>query len=148
MNFEIIGGGNYAPALIFVRNQFGLEDLVTFTGPLPHREVLESLRWADIFLHAAVSEGFCNAVLEAQAMSVPVVCTDADGLAENVLNGITGYVVPRRDALAMAEKITALGRDGDLRQKMGAAGRRRVEEYFQLDQQIDAFVSYYEMLLS
>ena len=42
---------------------------------------------------AAVSEGFCNAVLEAQAMKLPVVCTDADGLPENVQDGTTGLVV-------------------------------------------------------
>ena len=42
--------------------------------------VKEELQWADVFLHLAVSEGFCNAVLEAQAMQLPVVCSDADGL--------------------------------------------------------------------
>jgi colanic acid/amylovoran biosynthesis glycosyltransferase len=115
---------------------------------LPHREVLNSLKWADIFLHAAVSEGFCNAVLEAQAMGIPVVCTDADGLTENVADGVTGYVTPRRDSLAMAEKIISLASDGTLRHKMGAAGRKRVEKYFQLEQQMDAFDSFYEMLLS
>jgi colanic acid/amylovoran biosynthesis glycosyltransferase len=146
--YRIIGGGTYAPALHFLSKQFDLDDTVIFTGALPHKKVLEHLQWADIFLHAAVSEGFCNAVLEAQAMGVPVVCTDADGLAENVLNGVTGYVVPRRDHLAMAEKVLVLAEDGTLRASMGAAGRKRVQDHFQIDQQIDAFESYYEMLLS
>jgi colanic acid/amylovoran biosynthesis glycosyltransferase len=146
--YRIIGSGNYDSALRFVRDLFDLNNVVTFSGALPHRDVLNSLQWADIFLHAAVSEGFCNAVLEAQAMGVPVVCTDADGLVENVLNGVTGYVVHRRDPFAMAAKITTLASDGTLRLKMGIAGRKRVEQHFQLEQQIDAFESYYEMLLS
>ena len=53
-------------------------------------DVLDELRSADVLLHPAVSEGFGNAVLEAQAVEVPVVCTDADGLAENVVDGVTG----------------------------------------------------------
>ncbi|MCB2209914.1 glycosyltransferase family 4 protein [bacterium] len=146
--YRIIGDGAYAPALFFLRNQFDLEESVVFTGALSHTEVLSHLQWAEIFLHPSVSEGFCNAVLEAQAMGVPVVCTDADGLAENVLNGVTGYVVPRRDHRAMVEKILSLAKDGALREGMGAAGQKRVQEQFQLSQQIDSFESFYEILLS
>jgi colanic acid/amylovoran biosynthesis glycosyltransferase len=42
-----------------------------------------------------VSEGFCVSAIEAQAMGLPVVCSDADGLGENVVDGETGFVVTR-----------------------------------------------------
>ena len=95
-------------------------------------------------MHSAVSEGFCNGVIEAQAHGVPVVCTDAGGLPENVDDGVTGIVVPRRDPAALAAALTRLAADGDLRARMGAAGRDRVERLFRLDDQIDAWVRFYQ----
>ena len=106
------------------------------------------MRSAHIFLHSAVSEGFCNAVLEAQAMGLPVVCSDADGLPENVDDGETGFVVPRRDAQSLAEKLAVLSREAVLRQKMGEAGRRRVLKRFQLTDQIDAFDRLYRSVFT
>ena len=99
---------------------------------------------ADVLVHAAVSEGFVNAVLEAQAMAVPVVCTDADGLGDNVVDGVTGFVVARRDPTAMAERVAALAGDGERRRAMGAAGRERVVRHFRVEDQADAWVSFYE----
>ena len=100
-----------------------------------------------MLLHAAVSEGFCNAVLEAQAMELPVVCTDADGLPENVVDGQTGFVVPRRSPLELMEKLAVLAADAPLRRRMGEAGRRRVLEHFRLAEQIDRFERFYAAVL-
>jgi colanic acid/amylovoran biosynthesis glycosyltransferase len=146
VSYQIIGDGGHRDALYFARHQLGLENFVEFCGSQPHGKVLQNLSQAEIFLHSAVSEGFCNAVLEAQAMSVPIVCTDADGLAENVANGVTGFVVPRRDPAAMAEKLALLAEDSALRLRMGKAGRVRVETHFQLHQQIESFEAFYESL--
>jgi colanic acid/amylovoran biosynthesis glycosyltransferase len=144
--FRIIGDGERQAALYFARHQMGLTQEVEFLGGLPHTQVIEYLHWADVFLHAAVSEGFCNAVLEAQTMGIPVVCSDADGLRENVDDGVTGFVVPRRDPHAMAEKLRLLAADGRLRQRKGQAGRMRAEGHFRLEQQMDAFEKFYENL--
>ena len=119
-----------------------------FLGGLSHLEVKRQMLWADAFLHAAVTEGFCNAVLEAQAMMLPVVCTDAGGLIENVLNGETGFVVPRRNPQALAEKLALLARDWELRQQMGQAGRQRVLTYFRLPDQVQAFEQFYKQVLN
>ena len=144
--YHIVGGGDYRDPLHFVCYQIGLEEMVTFCGAMDHLGVLKKLLWADVFLHPSLSEGFCNAVLEAQAMGVPVVCTDAGGLPENVADGLTGFVVPRRDPAAMADKLTLLAGDSDLRRKMGAAGCQRVEAHFRMDQQLDAFEDFYGSL--
>ena len=79
-------------------------------------------------------------------MGVPVVCTYADGLRENIEDGVTGFLVPRRDPKAMAEKLALLAGDGDLRHKMGAAGRTRVESRFQMAEQLDTFEAFYGTL--
>ena len=144
--YEIIGDGDFEAPLYFARHQLGLEDVVDFLGGIPHVQVIQHLGQADVFLHGAVSEGFCNAVLEAQAMELPVVSSDADGLRENVQDGVTGFVVPRRDPEAMAEKLAILARDGELRRRMGVAGRKRVETHFRIEDQLAAFEAFYGQL--
>lgn len=137
--YRIVGGGGYLEPLAYARHTMGLEGEVTFLGPQPQAAVLEQMRWADVLLHPAVSEGFGNAVLEAQAMALPVVCSDADGLAENVAEGQTGFVVPRRDPAALAGALAELAADPVQRREMGAAGRERVLARFRPEDQIAAF---------
>jgi colanic acid/amylovoran biosynthesis glycosyltransferase len=146
--YDIIGSGSYLEALAFARWQLEVEPSVHFPGAHPRTEVREYMRNADIFLHAAVSEGFGNAVLEAQSMSLPVVCTDADGLRENVADGSSGFVVPRRDAAALAEKLVLLIKDPCLRWHMGTTGREQVVAHFRLDAQIAAFDQLYRDVLN
>jgi colanic acid/amylovoran biosynthesis glycosyltransferase len=144
---RIIGDGVMLEPLAFARHQLGVENSVQFLGGLPRANVREEMLAADLFLHASVSEGFGNAVIEAQAMELPVLCSDAGGLPENVVDGETGFVVPRRDSQALAEKLAVLARDPALRQRMGRAGRKRVLERFQLDDQIEAFDQLYRSVL-
>jgi colanic acid/amylovoran biosynthesis glycosyltransferase len=150
IHFEcrIVGYGDYAEAVDLARRELGLEHVVHLLGGRPPSEVLSHMAWADVLLHAAVSEGFCNAVIEAQAMELPVVCTDADGLSENVADGETGFVVPRRDAWALANKLALVAGDPDLRRRLGEAGRRRVLKCFRRADQIDAFERFYRAVLA
>lgn len=148
-NFEyrVIGEGEHRAALEFASCQLGINGRVCFLGAVPHDQVIRHLQWADIFLHPSVSEGFCNAVIEAQAVGLPVVCTDADGLPENVADGITGFVVPRRDPKAMAENIALLSKQPDLRSRFGRAGMDRVRTFFTVKKQTDDWETFYTKLL-
>jgi colanic acid/amylovoran biosynthesis glycosyltransferase len=146
--YTIIGDGAYLEALTFARHQLGLDGVVQFVGAATRSQVRALMLASDVFLHAAVSEGFCNAVLEAQAMQLPVVCSDADGLPENVRDGETGFVVPRRDSRVLAEKLLTLAETPELRRRFGTAGRRRVTKHFRLQDQIDAWEAVYLSLLN
>jgi len=144
----IIGDGAYSGAVRLAVHQLGLDGTTTMAGPLPRAEVRRVLAGADVFVHGAVSEGFCNAVLEAQAMGLPVVTTDADGLPENVVDGVTGFVVPRRDPEAMAEALYRIAADPELRRRMGAAGRERaMRPEFQIGNQVRRFDELYRRVL-
>lgn len=146
--YRIIGEGSYLESLAFARYEMGLESDVHFLGHQTQSAVIEQMKWADVFLQASVSEGFCNAVVEAQAMGLPVAAADAGGLPENVVDGQTGFVVPRRDAAALADKLALLAGDAALRRRMGAAGRARVENCFSLPQQIAAFDRFYREMVT
>jgi len=145
--WEIVGDGPHYECVAYARHQLGLAGRVELVGELPPEAVRRRLAAADVFLHPAVSEGFCNAVLEAQAMRLPVVCTDADGLRENVVDGETGWVVPRRDPGALAERLVEAARDPEGRERMGRAGRARVLERFGLEAQLARFEAFYRQLL-
>ena len=146
--YRIVGDGDYLPAVAFMRRQLVLEGVVEVLGALPREDVRQEMQSADVLLHSAVSEGFCNAVIEAQSMELPVVCTDADGLRENVADGETGFVVPRRDPEALAAKLEVLARDPALRQRMGKAGRKRVLMNFRLSDQLDRLEDFYRQVLN
>lgn len=148
VEYRIVGGGELSGAVGFWKHQLGLDDAVRMLGALPPGEVGDQYAWADVMLHAATSEGFCNAVLEAQAHGVPVVCTDADGLPENVEHEATGIVVPRRDATALADGLGRLARDGDLRAAMGRTGQERARLHFGIDDHLDAWVHFYAEALA
>jgi glycosyltransferase involved in cell wall biosynthesis len=71
-------------------------------------------------------------VLEAMAAGLPVVASAVGGVPEVVRDGETGALVPPRDPVARGRAITRLGEDPALRQRFGAAGRRRAEREFAL----------------
>lgn len=144
--FRIVGDGEYFEAVAFARHQMGLEGSVTLVGACPVAEIKMHLEWADVFLHSATSEGFCNAVIEAQANALPVVTSDADGLAENVVDGVTGFVVPRRRPDQLADRLERLAVDGALRRRLGDAARLRAVKHFSVDDQITAFEAFYRVV--
>jgi colanic acid/amylovoran biosynthesis glycosyltransferase len=146
VSYEIVGDGTQYECLSFGIHQLGLEAHVRLVGPLAPERVRELLYESDIFLHPAVSEGFSNAVLEAQAAGLPVVCSDAGGLKENVLDGHTGFVVPRRRANKLAAQLSRLVIDPALRRRMGLAGRARALAHFGLSSQVREFEEFYRSM--
>jgi glycosyltransferase involved in cell wall biosynthesis len=145
--YRIVGEGTERATITFAVYDAGLEHQVTLLGAMPHSAVTEQLLWADVLLQPSVTEGFGVAVIEAKATGLSVVCTDADGLPENVVDGETGFVVPKRDPRALAEKLTVLARDGALRQQFGEAGRERARTHFRIQDQTPRFEDLYRRVL-
>jgi len=146
--YRIIGSGRFLEALAFARHEMGLEEHVHFLGGQPQSVIVEAMKWADVFLHPAVSEGFSNAVLEAQAMELPVVCTDSDGLVENVADELSGFIVPRRDPDLLAARLIQLAGDRQLRRRMGLEGRARVAHGFRIENQPAAFDQFFRGMVT
>ena len=147
LEYRIIGDGEFMQAISFTMFELKMEGAVKLLGSRSSDEIIVELEGAHVFLHPAISEGFCNAVIEAQAMELPVVCSDADGLAENIDDGVTGFVVAKWDVNAMAEKVKRLYHDRDLGMTMGKKGRLRAEKLYSLDDQIARFKSFYMDIL-
>lgn len=140
---EILGDGELKSELRFSIGDLGLADRVRLAGGVPPAEVLARLSQTDIFMLSSVEEGISNAVLEAMASGVPVVTTNAGGMAEAVTDGVEGFVVPVRDVARFADRLEVLARDPALRASMGRAARERAEREFSITRQVDEFEKIY-----
>jgi len=141
--YTIIGDGNHKQALQFIIAELGLKADITLAGHKNRQQIKEALQSADIFIQPSISEGFCNAVIEAQAMGVAVVATDADGLKENIADGSTGFIVPKWNANAIADKIEWAYKNQPALKGMGVKGISRANQLFRLEDQVKAFIDFY-----
>jgi glycosyltransferase involved in cell wall biosynthesis len=126
----IVGDGPDRAVLGAEIRSLGLDGRVWLEGE--RSDVPTLLADSDLFVLSSRSEGLPVSVLEAMAAELPVVATDVGGLAELVVDGETGSLVPPGDAEALAAALGRLIGDRDLRRTLGAAGRARAEELFDL----------------
>lgn len=127
----IVGDGPQAAELRALADALGIAARVRFAGAVPHAEVPAWLNRLDVFVAASRIESFGVAVLEASACARPVLVSDAGGLPEVVLDGETGLVVPSGDVAALAAALARLVDDAALRQRLGEAGRRHVQQRYE-----------------
>jgi glycosyltransferase involved in cell wall biosynthesis len=106
-------------------------------------DVPDLLQAADLFALTSVSEAASLTLLEAMASGLPVVVTDVGGNPEIVRHEQEGLLVPRGDAIATAAACRRLLEDPMSAAAMGAAGRARVEERYQLSRTIDRYLQLY-----
>jgi glycosyltransferase involved in cell wall biosynthesis len=116
---------------------------------LGFRDDVEELYAAmDLYALASYREGYPRSAMEAAAMGVPVVATDIRGCRQVVADGVTGTLVPVRDAAALAHAIAELANDQPRRQTMGEAARERAQRDFDQQRVIDLTLSVYDRLLT
>jgi glycosyltransferase involved in cell wall biosynthesis len=123
------GDGEYRRLCATARGR-GVADRVRFTGGVPRLRVPDLVRSADVVICAPWYEPFGIVPLEAMACGVPVVATAVGGLADSIVPGRTGFLVPPRDPAALAGAVAALLADPGLRAAFGRAGRRRAQRWY------------------
>lgn len=115
---------------------------------VPYTDQVEKyIASADVLVLPSYREGFGQSVLEASACELPVVVTDIYGLADAVVDGVTGLTVELGNPSSIAWAIETLFADPDKRFALGSAGRRRAIELFDQNLVIDAYTRYVEDLL-
>ncbi|MGE8637344.1 MAG: glycosyltransferase [Achromobacter sp.] len=147
LRLRIYGSGTQAGALLALARQLGIGDCTEFNGHIPHDQVPAALHGLDIYVALSRMDSFGVAILEASACGLPVVVSDADGPAEVVQHGATGYVVPREDADAAAAKLRELVLDPAQRLRMGTAGRERVLGLYSWQSSLDSMLDAYSRTL-
>jgi len=118
--------------------ELGLGDAVRFLGAVPDAELPALYNAADLYVgasrrHELLVEGFGISLVEASACGLAVVGGRSGGVPDAVREGETGILVDPGDPGAVAAGINTLLADPGLRQRLGAAGRRAVETYYNWD---------------
>jgi glycosyltransferase involved in cell wall biosynthesis len=122
----------------------GIAERVKFLGV--RKDVPDVMRASDLFAMTSLSEAASLTLMEAMASGCPVVVTDVGGNPELVRRGVDGLLVPRGDAGACAEAMFRVLSDPALAERMGAAGRERALERFDLNHTIGRYYSLYQKL--
>ena len=139
VRLTVVGYGQEERRLRALARSLGVEDRVRWAGPLDHPGVRALYRASDLFvLSPRVArdgdrDGLPNVVLEALSQGLPVVATRVSALPELVEDGVSGRLVPPEDPAALAGALTELIHDPAARQRLGAAGIRRVAEGWDLE---------------
>jgi glycosyltransferase involved in cell wall biosynthesis len=142
---ELVGDGPLRGQIEELVRNLGLTARVTFLGF--RRDVPERLATAQVFLLISKWEGFPRSILEAMRAGLPVVASDVGGVRESVLEGTTGFVIPRGDTARLRECLRQLIASPQLRAGMGAAGRARYEEMFTFDRLVERTTKVYKSVL-
>lgn len=133
---RLVGDGPMRSELENLTSSLGVVDRVQFTGSV--RDVADHLVWADVLMLTSRSEGLPGAVLEASAAGLPTVSVDVGGVAEAVINGKTGFVVPRSESDLMSA-LRSLAENRSLVMSMGAAAKEHAAEHFSMDDIVDRY---------
>ena len=145
-NLRVIGDGSARAGLERLAARLGVADRVTWTGWT--RNPRAELATIDVFVQPARFEGFPLAILEAMVAELPVVATDVGSVADAVVDGLTGMLVPPEDPAALAGAIESLLDDPHRRAEIGRQARARVLEQFTAERMAAAFESLYRELVS
>ena len=140
----MVGDGPLRDDLTALAASLGVAHRVKFVGV--QANVNDWLRASHLFALTSVSEAASLTLLEAMASGLPVVVTEVGGNPEIVRAGVDGLLFPRGDAVAGAECLRRLLRDPDLAARLGASGRARVAERYQLHQTVEAYHRLYRRL--
>ena len=133
---DIYGNGPLKDELQNLASELGIADSVTFHGVIANEKLPEVLQKMDVFVNCSVKESFGVALVEAMACGIPVVATDTVGFREVVDDGVTGYVLKDREPETMAQALLKLLADSELRDRLGKAGRKRVLENYDWEQNV------------
>ena len=135
LNLTVIGDGPLRPRVSQAQ------------GFVPHEQMGDLYDACAIVACPSFREGFGMVCAEAMAHGRPVVACSVGGLLDMVVDGETGILVPPGDVSALRAALERLLADGDLRKRMGAAGRKRIIEHFSWGPMLDLLLEMYDLAL-
>ena len=144
---QLIGDGPLRDDLEKQVLQAGLAAKIIFLGRQTRTQIANHLKDADVLVAASVAasdgrrEGIPVVLMEAMASGLPVVASELSGIPELITDQQSGWLIPQRDADALADALQTLGRDPDLRSRLGQAGREKVLRDFDLNKNAERLLS-------
>jgi glycosyltransferase involved in cell wall biosynthesis len=144
----LVGEGKLRKSYERLASDLGIASRCHFAGSVKDDGLVETYRSADVFAFPSTSaaEAFGLVAVEAQACGIPVVASDLPGVRTVIANGETGFLIPVGDGAALAERLSEILKNTDVRQRMGEAARRRVLDRFTWTKHMDGLMGVYSNL--
>jgi len=146
VKFILVGDGVLRKEIEGLIKKFSLEDNVFLLGW--RRDIPNILSGLDLFVLTSLWEGLPISALEAMASSKPIITTHTGGISEIVVNGQTGFIVPRFDIETMANKVKFLLSDQGLRKEIGNNCRAALGDDFCIENMLNVTQGLYKSLMS
>jgi L-malate glycosyltransferase len=146
-NLYIIGDGGEREAVGRLISRHQLGERIIVVGAISHREVISTLAQARCLLLASSEEGCPNVVLEAMALSIPVIAAAVGGVPELVAHGKTGYLFPPENPQMANEYILRLAQDPNRARAMGRRGAEVAAARFDLATTVKKYLDLYQSVM-
>ena len=144
IKFIIVGDGTLRKAMEKKASDLKLNEKVKFYGRISHDKVSGYYHKLSIFIAVSTRESFGVSVLEAAACGIPSITSNVGGLIEVNSNNETGLIISANDPFELAEAINKLYSDTNLRFELGINARKRVQKYFEWNENVNQMISIYE----
>jgi glycosyltransferase involved in cell wall biosynthesis len=142
----VAGEGPLKPQIERTISELGLNQVVTLLGQRP--DVANLLQTADLYASSSWTEGLGTSILEALAVGLPIVASDAGGIKEMVIDGKTGLLVPNRDPEALGNAIAQSLGNRTQALKMAESGIQHINANFLPKHMVDGMIDVYEKVLA
>lgn len=144
--FLIVGDGPLRRELELTAEKLGIHKKALFIGF--REDIHDILAASDVVVLSSLTEGLPLVALEAMSVGKPLVGTAVGGIPEVVIDRETGFLIPPRKPIPLANAISFLLTNKEAALQMGMAGRRRVEEDFNLEKTITETQNIYNELIA
>jgi glycosyltransferase involved in cell wall biosynthesis len=146
VHFCFVGDGRLRRDIEARIGRLGLADRFHLTGLLPNWQIPAVMHASDVVVHCSLREGLARAIPQAMLAGKPVISFDVDGAAE-VVDSQTGILLPPKDIEGLRLAIETMAASGQLRDRLGAAGRQRCMDRFDHNRMVDRIEELYRKLL-
>ncbi len=147
VRLRLVGDGPDRQSLELEVRRLRLEESVCFEGALNQDRIRQRYETADVFALASFAEGIPVVLMEAMAMEIPCVTTWITGVPELIRHEIDGLLVGPSDVDALAAALLRLMDDAELRQRLGRAGRLRVQDRYDLSRNVTRLAEIFDRRL-
>lgn len=138
----LVGDGPQKRGILEKAVNLGVRDKISIKSFVPNEEMPTIYRGSKVFVLPSLSEGVPRTILEAMSCEVPVVSTDLPQIRGLVSD--CGFMVPRKDPVALAEAVDRLLSDESLRKKFGINGRDKIKRNYTWQETVENTVELYK----
>ncbi len=146
VSLRIVGDGPDRAGLESQAADLDLSDRITFVGWLD--DPRPELARADVFVLPSRYEGLPLSIIEAMFAELAIVVTDVGSVRELIPDDETGLVIPPKNVAALADTLTRVVSDADLRRRIGSAARERALEHFSLEVMVSRYRALYDRVMA